>query len=67
MKTKLLYTLKDAAEVTPFSESTMRRAVKKVRDDGEFPPPCHSKRGSKGEYLIPESSLTAWIDSLPDA
>lgn len=65
--TPLLYTLKQAAEATPYSERTFRRAVKKIRDDGEFPHPCHSKRGSKGEYLIPESSLRAWIDALPDA
>ena len=67
MAPTLLYTLKEAAEATPFSESTLRRAVKKIRDDGTFPHPCHAKRGSKGEYLIPEASLRAWIDSLPDA
>lgn len=64
---RLLYTLAQAAELVPYSEQTIRRAVKKVRDDGLFPHPMHSKRGSKGEYLIPLASLQDWIDRLPDA
>lgn len=62
-----LFSLAEAADRTPYSEQTIRRAVKKVRDDGSFPHPMHSKRGSKGEYLIPSTSLQTWIDNLPDS
>ncbi|MFC8733135.1 hypothetical protein ACFT5B_11810 [Luteimicrobium sp. NPDC057192] len=62
----LALTLKDAADLTPFSVDTIERAVK-ATDPKKFPPPLRAKRDSRGRRIVLLKDLEAWLDSLPDA
>lgn len=64
--TALAYTVATAAEAVSLSQDTIRRAIRKTKDDGEFPPPLPAKRITAG-YRIKATDLTKWLDSLPDA
>ena len=64
---KLAVTIDEAADLVPASESTIRRAIRKVTDDGTFPPPLPAKRNGKGHLSIKVSDLEAWHDSWEDA
>lgn len=55
-----------AAELVGFSADTIRRAIRKTKADGVFPPPLAAKRTPKG-YRIRTAALEAWFDALPDA
>lgn len=71
MSDKLAYTLPEAVEVTPYSEATLRRAIRAtsaVDKNGQpiFPPPLRAKKGGKG-FTILRRDLEAWLESLPDA
>lgn len=66
MAAPLSYTISTAAAATGLSTKTISRAIK----SGALP----AKRSSRaddgeptGSYLILADSLTAWLDSLPDA
>ena len=63
---KLLLSLAEAAALTPYSETTLRRAVR-ATDPAAFPPPLKGKRDSKGKVTVLPRDLQAWVDSLPDA
>ncbi|MDM8086316.1 hypothetical protein QUV83_16195 [Cellulomonas cellasea] len=63
---KALMKLKDAAAETPYDEKTLRKAIR-ATDPTVFPPPLRAKTGSRGEYLITDTALREWIDSLADA
>lgn len=63
---KAAYTLEELAEVTPWSVSTFRRALK-ATNPREFPPPLTAKRDSKGKQAILHTELQRWLESLPDA
>ena len=57
-----------AAVAYGVSESTIRRAIRKTKDDGEFPPPLAAKRvGGKGTFSIHVTALDEWHDRLEDA
>jgi len=71
---KVAYTLREAADATGFSESTVLRAIHTtgVDKDGKatFPPPLKAKRagdGTKAGYRIERAALEAWVASFPDA
>lgn len=64
--TVLAYDIATAAEAVALSPDTIRRAIRKVKDDGVFPPPLAAKRTPKG-YRIRAVALDAWLDALPDA
>lgn len=66
---KLAHSLAEAADLTPFSVSTLRRAIA-ATDPESFPPPLKAKRGGtekKPTFVILAADLAAWLDSLPDA
>lgn len=66
---KLAYSLREAADQTPYSVDTLRRAIA-ATDPKTFPPPLKAKRGGserKPVYTIRHVDLVAWLDSLPDA
>lgn len=65
--TPLFYRLAEAAEVARVSPDSLRRAIKKVRDDGKFPHPLPAKKGARGEYLIRPDALAEWTETFPDA
>lgn len=72
MNAKTALTVHDAAELTPWSVDTIRRAVRAtsaVDKNGmpTFPPPLKAKRGPRGQVVILRRDLDAWLDSLPDA
>jgi hypothetical protein len=64
--TRIAYTLEEAAQVTPFSAKTLRRAIK-ASDPAAFPPPLPAKRGPRGSYVVLADDLERWLRSLPDA
>jgi hypothetical protein len=64
--TEELLTLDDAAARTPWSTSTLRRAIK-TTDPHSFPPPLRAKRGPRGQHVILASELTRWMREMPDA
>lgn len=55
---RLAYSVAEAAEQTGFSQRKIRQLIA----DSEL----HAKK-SGNRLLIPAESLTAWLDSLPDA
>lgn len=59
---KAWMTLQEAVAETPYGEKTLRRAVKKVKVDEEFPPPLKSRRDRRGRIIISAEHLTAWMD-----
>lgn len=63
---KLLLSLEEAAALTPYSVSTIRKAIRST-DPAAFPPPLKAKKDSKGKYAIRTADLESWIDELPDA
>lgn len=63
---KMLLSLIEAAALTPFSSSTLRKAIRTTNPAG-FPPPLRAKQDSKGRYMIRPADLQDWIDRLPDA
>jgi len=63
---RVALTLKEAADLTPFSVDTLDRATK-ATDPQSFPPPLRAKRDSKGRRIVLARDLSAWLDSLPDA
>lgn len=63
---RLAYTLKQAEQVVPFSESTLSRALRKTEDDGTFPHPLKGRRDSKGRGVVLATDLQAWLEALPD-
>ena len=63
---RLAYTLQQLPQVVPFSESTMRRATVKPRDDGEFPHPLKAHQDSKGKTVVLATDLQGWLERLPD-
>lgn len=62
----MAFSLKQLTEVVPFSESTLRRAAHKPRDDGMFPPPLYAKRDSKGRIVVLATELQRWLERLDD-
>lgn len=65
--TTISCTIADAAEATGFSADTIRRAIRKTRDDGVFPHPLTGAKKAAGKYIIPTTALESWVDKLPDA
>ena len=63
---RLAYTLPQATQVVPFSESTLSRAIKKAKDDETFPHPLKAHRDSKGRAVVLATDLVAWVEQLPD-
>ena len=63
---RLALTVKEAAELTPFSPDTLERAIK-ATDPTVFPPPLPAKRDSRGRRIVLTRDLAAWLDALPDA
>lgn len=63
---RALMSLEDAADEASVSISTIRRAVRKTKRDGEFPNPLPAKKVS-GKYRVRDVALQQWIDDLPDA
>lgn len=63
---RVALTLKEAAELTPFSVDTLERATK-ATDPHAFPPPLRAKRDSRGRRIVLARDLSSWLDSLPDA
>lgn len=63
----LAYSLREAANLLPFGETTLRRAAFKPSDDGQFPPPLNAKRDSKGRLIVLRTELQRWLESLQDA
>lgn len=59
-------TVREAADLTPFSADTLERAIK-ATDPASFPPPLRAKRDSRGRRIVLARDLSAWLDSLPDA
>jgi hypothetical protein len=64
---KVAVTIAEATTLVPASESTIRRAIRKDRDDGKFPPPLAAKRDGKGRLSISVADLTAWHEAWEDA
>lgn len=68
MSTQRAFTVAAAAAAYGVSESTLRRAIRKTKDDGKFPPPLAAKRvGGKGAFSIHVDALDEWHDRLEDA
>lgn len=64
------YTVAEAAAAYGVSESTIRRAIRKTKTDGEYPPPLTAKRkgkDGKGSFSIHVTALDEWHDRLEDA
>lgn len=64
MTAPLVVTLKEAEQLVPWSEKTLRRAI--VGHDPKTPP-LKAKRDSKSRLPIKVSDLQAWHDAFPDA
>jgi hypothetical protein len=64
--TKKAYTLRELEDVSPFSEQTFRRAVRKAKDDGQFPHPLTAHRDSKGRAIVLDTDFQVWLEALPD-
>ncbi|WP_216395796.1 hypothetical protein [Arcanobacterium phocae] len=72
MSPKLAYTLKEAAEATPFSVSTLRKAVtQNYRPNERKFPRLNAKagvaKGNSAAFVILHEDLQAWLEQLPDA
>lgn len=63
---RALMSVNEAAAEVSMSVSTIRRAIRKTKQDGDFPPPLPAKKVG-GAYRVAAAALTAWIDLLPDA
>lgn len=64
---KVAVTIAEATTLVPASESTIRRAIRKVAEDGKFPPPLPAKKDGSGKQSIKVADLEAWHDSWEDA
>lgn len=63
---KPLMSVREVADLTPWSVDTIKRAIR-ATDPSAFPPPLKAKKGAKGAYAITAADFHAWIDSLEDA
>lgn len=59
---RLAYRIKELAEVTPYSEDTIRRAIK-ATDPRVFPPPLEAGKDTKG-YLILATDAQTWLERI---
>jgi hypothetical protein len=63
---RLAYSVPQLPNVAPFSVDTFRRAIRKPKDDGEFPPPLPARKDSKGKAVVLTTDLQRWLELLPD-
>jgi hypothetical protein len=66
MTQRLAYSLPQAAALTPYSEQTLRRAIKTTDPNGDVPP-LVAQTGPKGRYQILHDDLIAWLRAFPPA
>lgn len=69
--TRVLYTTKDLAELTPYTEEDIRLAISQ-NYTGRYAdkyrlPPLDAKRGPRGRYEITHKAVEEWLELLPDA
>ena len=62
---RLIVTLQQASDLTPYSVATLRKAV--LSDGSSWPPPLPAKRDSKGRITVKTADLLAWHDRMADA
>lgn len=63
---KALMTVAEVAAETPWGQGVIRDAIRST-DPSTFPPPLRAKRGPRGQYVVRDVDLVAWIESMPDA
>jgi len=63
---KIALSLTEAAELTPYSVATLRRAIRTTDPNGDIPP-LLAQTGPKGRYQIMRVDLVAWLRAFPPA
>lgn len=62
----MVLTVDEAARIARCCPETIRRAIRKTVDDGQYPPPMPiaGRHGARGQYLIWPDDLHAWLTCL---
>ena len=66
MSDKLLLTVHEVAEMTPWGVGVIRKAIR-ATDPSAFPPPLKAKLGPRGQTVVRFKDAEAWVDSFKDA
>lgn len=57
-------TAKEASEVVPFSEITLKRCMKRAKPvEGELPP-LRAKKDPQGRWIVTDKALEDWMNQV---
>lgn len=62
---KLGYSVKDLADATPYSQDTIRRALR-ATDPTVFPPPLMGEQDQSGRWLILRAQAEDWLRAIQE-
>lgn len=62
---KLGYSVRDLADATPYSQDTIRRALR-ATDPHTFPPPLTGEQDMSGKWLILREHAEQWLRAIQE-